>query len=197
MTYSNLSLLSPLLQILYNSFHFYQLNSSCRPIPLLLPPSLTSFCHSIFRVHSNTLFPSACPPSQAVPLTYFMAHRQRQECLLLSVVSRSVGQRRRMRASFPFAFVLPPLPLPLPLQVFMNIIQGGGLKGAKPTFFHICWHLCPNASLFTTALLQFFEKKRQTRHGKVLVLALKRKLNLKKPAACLDVAPGLQRNSHE
>lgn len=33
------------------------------------------------------------PPSPAVLLTYFMAHRQRQEeCLLLSVVSRSVGQ---------------------------------------------------------------------------------------------------------
>lgn len=202
MTYSNLSLLSLLLQILYNSSHFYQLNSSCRPFPLLLPPSLTSFCHSIFRVHSNTLFPSACPPSQAVPLTYFMAHRQRQECLLLSVVSRSVGQRRRMRASFPSAFVSPSNPPLLPLQVFMNIIQGWGRGvwwgGTEPTFFHICWWLCPNPFLFTIAILQFFEKKRQTRHSKTLALPLKGKFKLKKRkkslAACLDVAPGLQHN---
>lgn len=45
-----------------------------------------------------SLSPSRGPPSLAVPLTYFMAHRQRQreECLLLSVVSRSVGQCPRM-----------------------------------------------------------------------------------------------------
>lgn len=34
-----------------------------RPIPSLFPPSLTSFCRSIFRVLLNTLFPSpALPP---------------------------------------------------------------------------------------------------------------------------------------
>lgn len=96
---------------------------SCWATGFLLSPhpspasSLTSFCRSIFRVHSNTLSLS-CLPSLAVPLTYFMAHRQRQEeCLLLSVVSRSVGQHRRMRASFPPAFVSRP---PLPASLYEN-----------------------------------------------------------------------------
>lgn len=91
-------------------------------IPLHVTPSLFCFlphlCRSIFRVHSNTLSLSCL-----VPLTYFMAHRQRQEeCLLLSVVSRSVGQRRRMRASFPPSFVSCP---PFPANPYENYSRAG------------------------------------------------------------------------
>lgn len=99
------------------------------------------------------------PPSHAVLLTYFMAHRQRQEeCLLLSVVSRSVGQRRRMRASFlaRLCFALPPSPL----QVFMKMIRVGG--GTDPTFFHICCWLRPNPCVLSVAVLQFIKESSRT-----------------------------------
>lgn len=81
-----------------------------------------------------------------------MAHCQRrEECLLLSVVSRSVGQHRRMPPSLPPLFPAPPpsshQPLPCePLWKLFTVRVGGG----DPTFFHICWLLCPNP---------FFKKK--------------------------------------
>lgn len=89
-------------------------------VSLFSPPPLTSF--TIFSVRSNTLL---LLPSLAVPLTYLVAHRQRQEeCLLLCAVSRSVGQRRDVcvRAFFPPAFVFA-----LPLSsLLMKIIQDRG-----------------------------------------------------------------------
>lgn len=60
-----------------------------------------------------------------------MAHRQRQEeCLLLSVVSRSVGQRRSMRVSFAPAFCFLPKH-PLASQVFFFM---GGVMGITSDF---------------------------------------------------------------
>lgn len=61
-----------------------------------------------------------------------MAHRQRQEeCLLLSVVSRSVGQRRSMRVSFAPAFCFLPKH-PLASQVFFFCM--GGVMGITSDF---------------------------------------------------------------
>lgn len=99
-------------------YSFPDANSVKFPFMPCLFGFLPHLCRSIFRVHSNTLSLSCL-----VPLTYFMAHRQRQEeCLLLSVVSRSVGQQRRMRASFPPSFVSCP---PFPANPYENDSRAG------------------------------------------------------------------------
>lgn len=148
--------------------------------------SLTSFCRSIFSVRSNTLSLSL---SCLVPLTYFMAHCQRRrECLLLSVVSRSVGQRRRMRASFPPAFVscpssprLPPnqpathsptppsLPPSLPGEPHENYSRSE-LGGGSPYIFpHLLVVVSRFFSFFFFSLVSHHSKSILRSHVEILV----------------------------
>lgn len=145
--------------------------------------SLTSFCRSIFSVRSNTLSLSL---SCLVPLTYFMAHCQRRrECLLLSVVSRSVGQRRRMRASFPPAFVSCPssppaslltsqppthLPLPpsLPGEPHENYSRSE-LGGGSPYIFpHLLVVVSRVFSFFLVSLVSHHSKSILRSHVEIL-----------------------------
>lgn len=123
-----------------------------------------------------------------------MAHRQRQEeCLLLSVVSRSVGQHRRMRASFPPAFVTwtPPRSPSPAASLYENYSGLGERRGWPYIFLHLLlvvftylsvWCSCTPVSL----------RERQTRHPG---FGAEGKFQFEEqPAAHLDLAPELQHN---
>ena len=139
-----------------------------------LPPSLTSFCRSIFRVHSNTLFPSpALPPLQSYwPILWRTVKDRRSVYCLASFLGQWDSADVCMLPSHPPAFVSCP---PLPCKSLWKLFREGGKGGWLTPHFSTSvggWVQI----LFCSA--QPYSSFLRKGDGKILVLALKGKLNL-------------------